>query len=194
MLKTYSAHLRYRTNFHSFSVLLGSRKSLLKMSAENATGYTTDKPGEKAERADRWSDLEKLALLTSIVAAAGPFKWDDVNLPEGRTKKACMHVYAKALETVKTIPMNSGKEPAIPKKRASKKAPAVANTKGTAKGKRTRAQATQAAAEGVLSDASTDDGGLMAKKLKGEPTSNDEIKGVVKGDVKGEVKGEVKEV
>lgn len=35
-------------------------RSLLKMSAENPTDYSTDKPGEKAERADRWTDPEKV--------------------------------------------------------------------------------------------------------------------------------------
>ncbi|KAL8638023.1 MAG: hypothetical protein Q9228_004781 [Teloschistes exilis] len=157
------------------------------MSAENPTDYTTDKPGEKAERADRWTDSEKLALLTSIVAAAGSFKWDDVKLPAGRTKKACVHVYSKALEAAKAIPMNGENEPAIPRKRASKKTPAATKPKGTAKGKRTRAEDKQAAAEVALSDASADEGPKV-KKLKGEPTSDDETKFEVKGEIKDEIK------
>lgn len=95
-----------------------------------------------------------------------------------------MHVYSKALEAAKAIPMNGGKEPAVPKKRASKKAAAVVKPQGATKGKRTRAQHDQAAAEGVLSDDSVDEGKPMAKKLKGEPTSDDEIKDEMKGESK----------
>ncbi|KAK5103274.1 hypothetical protein LTR16_006946, partial [Cryomyces antarcticus] len=42
-----------------------------------------------------WTDSEKYALLMTLIARAGPIKWDKVKLPEGRTQKACTRWFDK---------------------------------------------------------------------------------------------------
>ncbi|KAL8737618.1 MAG: hypothetical protein Q9181_001491 [Wetmoreana brouardii] len=113
-----------------------------------------------------WTDSEKIALLTSIVAAAGPFKWENVALPAGRTRKACLHVYTKALQEAKEIPMNDGAEAV--KKRRSKKSPST-RTKGAPKGKRGRKEVEETIQE---SDVTENEEPVM-KKVKEEAGSDD---------------------
>ncbi|KAL8696110.1 MAG: hypothetical protein Q9201_007821 [Fulgogasparrea decipioides] len=115
-----------------------------------------------------WTDSEKIALLTSIVAAAGPFKWENVALPAGRTRKACLHVYTKALQEAKEIPMGDGADAEAVKKRRSKKSP-PATTKGASKGKRGRKEVEETVHE---SDVTENEEPFM-KKVKEEAGSDD---------------------
>ncbi|KAL8691883.1 MAG: hypothetical protein Q9218_002988 [Villophora microphyllina] len=130
---------------------------------------TNDKTG-------RWTDAEKSALMVSIVASFGTApNWNNVNLPTGRSRMACWHVYNKAMEAAKGVPMTGGSETATPKKRNTKKSPAEAKPKGTSKGKRGRGEDKDKVVESDVSE----DQGPKVKKIKGEPTDDDEAKAVI---------------
>ncbi|KAL8962467.1 MAG: hypothetical protein Q9183_005153 [Haloplaca sp. 2 TL-2023] len=128
-----------------------------------------DKPGEKTgEKSGRWSDAEKLALMTSILAAAGPFKWENVRLPAGRTRKACLHVYTQALHQAKDVPMGDNQNAESVGPPRTKKSPGAKAT-GPSKGKRGRSKAAPEAP--VKSDES--DGEPEKKKVKKEEVESD---------------------
>ncbi|KAL8868502.1 MAG: hypothetical protein Q9174_004950 [Haloplaca sp. 1 TL-2023] len=135
-----------------------------------AMGKSGEKPGEKpGEKSGRWTDAEKLALLTSILAAAGPFKWENVRLPAGRTRKACLHVYTSAVQQAKEVPMGDNQNAEFVGPPRTKKSPAGKAT-GTTKGKRGRSKTVLE--EHVKSDHSEDE--PQKKKIKKEELGSDE--------------------
>ncbi|KAK3706164.1 hypothetical protein LTR37_012865 [Vermiconidia calcicola] len=48
-----------------------------------------------------WTDAEKIGLLYQIIEKSGAIPWDQLKLPEGRTKKACMVMVDKEKQKVK---------------------------------------------------------------------------------------------
>ncbi|QIW96019.1 hypothetical protein AMS68_001537 [Peltaster fructicola] len=48
-----------------------------------------------------WTDTEKLGLILQIVAKSGKIPWDELELPEGRTQKACQVMLDKEKTKVK---------------------------------------------------------------------------------------------
>ncbi|KAL8668662.1 MAG: hypothetical protein Q9168_006716 [Polycauliona sp. 1 TL-2023] len=84
-----------------------------------------------------WSEAEKLALMVSIVHSLGTApKWDQVKLPEGRSKMACIHAYRGAMEAAKTVTLGDNQNADAVKKRSRKNQTSKTTTGG--KGKRAR--------------------------------------------------------
>ncbi|KAL8663089.1 MAG: hypothetical protein Q9202_004126 [Teloschistes flavicans] len=122
------------------------------------------------DKTGRWTDAEKNALMVSIVASFGPPNWNNIQLPAGRSRMACHHIYYRAMEEAKGVAMGDNKNSDAVKKRGPKKSPAKAKPKGNAKGKRQHEEVQSAAAQ---SDTSAEEE-HKSKKIKGETTGDDE--------------------
>ncbi|TKA63194.1 hypothetical protein B0A49_07826 [Cryomyces minteri] len=65
----------------------------------NPPGYQASQPTTMADTEGSskkpWTDSEKYALFMALIARAGPIKWNEVKLPEGRTQKACTRWFDK---------------------------------------------------------------------------------------------------
>ncbi|KAK5168988.1 uncharacterized protein LTR77_006297 [Saxophila tyrrhenica] len=72
---------------------------------------------EKAEKAKPWTDTEKMGLVFQILEKFGTIPWDDITLPEGRTKKACVVMIDKEKQKVKKARGEGSEAGATPKKR-----------------------------------------------------------------------------
>ncbi|KAI4171588.1 MAG: hypothetical protein LQ343_004180 [Gyalolechia ehrenbergii] len=70
----------------------------------------------------RWSEAEKVALLVSLLAASGPPNWKNVQLPAGRSRMACQHVYMAAVKEAQGVAVGDNKNADAVKKRERKKA------------------------------------------------------------------------
>ncbi|KAL8940223.1 MAG: hypothetical protein Q9216_002932 [Gyalolechia sp. 2 TL-2023] len=70
----------------------------------------------------RWSEAEKVALLISLLAASGPPNWKNVQLPAGRSRMACQHIYAAAVKEAQSVAVGDNKNADAVKKRERKKA------------------------------------------------------------------------
>ncbi|KAF2722284.1 hypothetical protein K431DRAFT_46055 [Polychaeton citri CBS 116435] len=68
-----------------------------------------------------WTEAEKLGLLFQIVVRSGPVPWDDLQLPEGRTVKACQVMIDREKQKVKKALAEQGKELATPNSRRKKR-------------------------------------------------------------------------
>ncbi|KAK4498107.1 hypothetical protein PRZ48_010763 [Zasmidium cellare] len=77
-----------------------------------------------------WTDTEKAGFLFHIIAKMGSIPWNDLDLPEGRTLKACQVMIDKEktkIRKAKEAEGNGEDVPATPKTPASgKKRPAKA--------------------------------------------------------------------
>ncbi|KAI4132202.1 MAG: hypothetical protein LQ347_002680 [Umbilicaria vellea] len=143
--------------------------------------------------ATKWTDAEKNALLVSIIATNGPVKWDQITIPPGRTKKACIHIYDQAKKQAADHNLNdagSSSAPATPKTpKTPKKAKATTNGTATAdttpKAKATpkRKRSTKAKGNDVSGpgkDEKADDSVVKKQKMEDEAETiakEDDVKG-----------------
>ncbi|KAM0704337.1 hypothetical protein Q7P35_008571 [Cladosporium inversicolor] len=64
---------------------------------------------EKAA-AKGWTDAEKVGLFLQIITRAGPIPWPELNLPEGRTMKACQVMVDKEKQKMKKAREAAGED------------------------------------------------------------------------------------
>ncbi|MCJ1376600.1 hypothetical protein MMC20_007843 [Loxospora ochrophaea] len=72
--------------------------------------------------AHKWTDAEKAELLVAVLdSMGGTVDWNKVKLPEGRTKRACIHVLAKFKQQAGSAEKPAGKEKANGAKTSTKR-------------------------------------------------------------------------
>ncbi|KAL8709433.1 MAG: hypothetical protein Q9220_005816 [cf. Caloplaca sp. 1 TL-2023] len=86
-------------------------------------------------KSGRWTEAEKAALMASIVASLGTVNWSKVQLPAGRSRMACWHVYNAVMQEAKGITMGDNNNAGAVKKRGPKQ-PSPAKVDGASKRKR----------------------------------------------------------
>lgn len=131
---------------------------------------------------NRWTEAEKVALLISLLAASGPPNWKNVQLPAGRSKMACQHVYMAAVKEAQGVPVGDNKNADAVKKRERTK---VTTPKTKAATKRKQAEEMDMSASEV-----SDDSAHKSKKAK----TGKEAKKEVKTDEEPSIKHEEDEV
>ncbi|KAL9028933.1 MAG: hypothetical protein Q9196_002761 [Gyalolechia fulgens] len=118
----------------------------------------------------RWSEAEKVALLIALLAAAGPPNWKNVQLPAGRSRMACQHVYMAAVKEAQGVAVGDNKNADAVKKRRSKK---VTTPKTKAGSKRKHDDEKDDSASEI-----SDDEAYKLKKIKTDVESEEEQRGI----------------
>ncbi|KAL8802015.1 MAG: hypothetical protein Q9182_004092 [Xanthomendoza sp. 2 TL-2023] len=106
--------------------------------------------------------------MVSIVASQGTPNWNQVKLPAGRSRMACVHAYYAAMEGAKEVPLGDTQNADAIKKRGPRAASSAKNS--PAKAKRGRKVQEEIPHESDVSDEEKP----QMKKLKKEGSDEDD--------------------
>ncbi|KAK3051439.1 hypothetical protein LTR09_007462 [Extremus antarcticus] len=119
-------------------------------------GYVSQYTMAEKVAAKGWTDTEKMGLVFQILNHFGTIPWDQITLPEGRTKKACSVMIDKEKAKVKKAREaegggEGGSETTSPKKRKAEGEATPKKAKSPRK-KNVKAGADEVAAEDSIEE------------------------------------------